>query len=175
MRGFTRDSLQEIEKYLYSDEVRTMLAYTYGPPSTLPADMQFPDTVIAGSNMVREIFMGCNARSLALALPGSTYMYDSAHVPDSGILGLYEDFGRDADVVSAPNWRDRFLNFIHMGTPDPHGEWPTYGNGSNVRVAGVPSIHGDIFDNRRCDWWTNVGYEKFFKESDAARAASQGE
>src|SRR4051812_24690051 len=113
-----------------------------GSVESLPLDLRYPETVVARYNMIREIFMGCNARRLGISFPCNTYMFDLEHLSNSVML-------------------TEFLHFIHTGKPDPDGKWPVYGPFSEVK--GPRSTYWDTFDNNRCRWWLAKGYDWIYK------------
>jgi len=174
MNVYPNSTLEVIVKELYNDTAREELASLYGVPERLPRLWRFPRPVLTSVNVAKEIFMGCNLRSLGKALPNSTYIYDVEHVPAQGIVGLFSR-GRnvrmphvvalDPRVVS--DYRDRFLRFIHTGEPESAKSamsWPVYGEEGIVFFAApdrdLRRLKPDVFDNGRCRWWVTEGYEQ---------------
>ncbi|KAK0657309.1 hypothetical protein B0T16DRAFT_401419 [Cercophora newfieldiana] len=161
LQAFGKKRLNDVKTYLYNDEARSQLAHTYGPPELLPLDIRYPEPVVAGYNIIREIFMGCNARRLGEAFPNSTYMLDYAHMGDLGMLSLYYDV-EDGGSGLAAAMRSNLLHFIHTGRPGPWTVYTEFGLVTKIEGFNV-TIQRDVFDNSRCRWWLELGYDFYHK------------
>ncbi|KAK3693882.1 Carboxylesterase family-domain-containing protein [Podospora appendiculata] len=166
--GFSNTTLEFIEKQLYNDSVREELVNRDGP--TLAAAPDF--VVLSEAQILQEIQVGCNIRNLAQALPNSTYVYDAGQMSVENLLGIFR-FPEDQHGAFSHglfNFRQSLLNFIQGREPLP-GVWEVYGQDKTVLHTGSSPTWGriwlarDIYDNERCRWWQEEGYDKLREES----------
>ncbi|KAK3341765.1 Alpha/Beta hydrolase protein [Lasiosphaeria hispida] len=178
LHGYSNETLDVIRRELYSDRVRgdlISLTSTKGqtrlPLQNVPGLRRASTEYLSAIRMMGEIMAGCNARSLAHALPNSTYVYDSPIFLQGSLRNLYLDDADSFRPILHPflQIRLRFLSFIHNGIPNILAanteRWPNYGSKSVVwepRLSNMTeglTLKRDDFDNGRCEWWTREGYE----------------
>ncbi|KAK0632015.1 hypothetical protein B0T14DRAFT_559745 [Immersiella caudata] len=162
-------------------EFHISVVVNYGPPEILPYDLRYPEPAVAGYNIIREIFMGCNAWALGQALLNSSYMFNSGNMKNLGMMGLYRDNSEaesNTFYMNGMGWKNSLLYFIQQGIPGPRGEWPIYGEERTVRKAipfwaiATSLVGGEIekeeernmFDNERCKWWAEEGFVYYFED-----------
>ena len=97
---------------------------------------------------LHEILVGCPVWNLARSLPRSTYSIEmrNGHYPS----GIWAFFGEDRPSMP-------------LSQP-----WPAYGMYGSVLGPlknGRRTIQTDVFNNERCRWWVEEGYERV--ETDA--------
>ena len=100
---------------------------------------------------LHEILVGCHVWNLARSLPHSTYSIDmrGGYYP-SGVWALYHEDG--------PNM-------------PPSQPWPVYGRNGSVLGPfkdGRREVQKDVFNNERCQWWAEEGFERVEADAKAA-------
>ncbi|KAK3335582.1 Alpha/Beta hydrolase protein [Cercophora scortea] len=168
LHGFSDATKEFVVKQLYNDSVREDLVNWDGP--TGAASPNF--AALSEAQILEEIQVGCNIRDMAQALPNSTYVFDAGDISDQDVLGMLSHSDDQHGVFSHGlfNFRQSFLNFIQGREPLP-GVWEVYGQNKTVLHTGLSPTWGivwlaeDQYDNERCRWWQEQGYDKLREES----------
>ncbi|KAM7191559.1 Carboxylesterase family domain containing protein [Naviculisporaceae sp. PSN 640] len=163
LHGYSNQTLDFIVNKLYSPEATNEFIRWYRGKRTKKLSQRIiPLAIRRELYLSEEILIGCNTRHIAHAYAhgNHTYAYDALDSSSGNMMGLFSD--------QKGTYRERFLRFIGSGTPDVNGGWQAYGGAYGNLSLVLEDDPGheweaqmtrDIYQNERCRWWLERGYE----------------